>query len=196
MRVTFERNKLVTEVTGTDVLSLADAKTWLRVDSSDEDALITSLIDVAVGAVQSYIGQALVEIDTFLFGLPYFSDEVLPVGPLNTINSITYYDQGDNLQTLASHLYWVDLGHVTQPHLFFRQPLPDVYDYRAQPVIISASVGYAANSIPPAVLHAVRLLLSQYYDIRENFVVGTIVSAEMPNGIKSLLSPYRNVYFV
>ena len=196
MRVTFERNKLVTEVTGTDVLSLADAKTWLRVDSSDEDALITSLIDVAVGAVQSYIGQALVEIDTFLFGLPYFSDEVLPVGPLNTINSITYYDQGDNLQTLASHLYWVDLGHVTQPHLFFRQPLPDVYDYRAQPVIISASVGYAANSIPPAVLHAVRLLLSQYYDIRENFAVGTIVSAEMPNGIKSLLSPYRNVYFV
>lgn len=196
MRVTFERNKLVTEVTGTDVLSLADAKTWLRVDSSDEDALITSLIDVAVGAVQSYIGQALVEIDTFLFGLPYFSDEVLPVGPLNTINSITYYDQGDNLQTLASHLYWVDLGHVTQPHLFFRQPLPDVYDYRAQPVIISASVGYAANSIPPAVLHAVRLLLSQYYDIRENFAVGTVVSAEMPNGIKSLLSPYRNVYFV
>ena len=94
MRVTFERNKLVTEVTGTDVLSLADAKTWLRVDSSDEDALITSLIDVAVGAVQSYIGQSLVEIDTFLFGLPDFSDEVLPVGPLNSVNSITYYDQG------------------------------------------------------------------------------------------------------
>lgn len=196
MRVTFERNKLVTEVTGTDVLSLADAKTWLRVDSSDEDALITSLIDVAVGAVQSYIGQSLVEIETFLFGLPDFSDEVLPVGPLNSVNSVTYYDQGNNLQTLASNLYWVDLGHVTQPHIFFRQPLPDVYDYRAQPVIISANVGYQDGTLPPAVLHAVRLLVSQYYDIRENFAVGTIVSKEMPNGIKSLLSPFRNVYFV
>ena len=196
MRVTFERNKLVTEVTGTDVLSLSDAKTWLRVDSSDEDALITSLIDVAVGAVQSYIGQSLVEIETFLFGLPDFSDEVLPVGPLNSVNSITYYDQGNNLQTLASNLYWVDLGHVTQPHIFFRQPLPDVYDYRSQPVIISASIGYTSGTLPPAVLHAVRLLVSQYYDIRENFAVGTVVSKEMPNGIKSLLSPFRNVYFV
>ncbi len=57
-------------VTGTNVLSLADAKTWLRVDSDDEDALITSLIDVSVGAVQSYIGMAMAQIGDFEFYLP------------------------------------------------------------------------------------------------------------------------------
>jgi uncharacterized phiE125 gp8 family phage protein len=196
MRVTFDRTKLIDDVNGSQILSLGDAKNWLRVDSNDENDLIQSLVDVAVGSVQSYIGQALDEISDFKFYLPDFYNVNLPVGPLRSIESIEYYDQGNTLRTLATNLYWTEVGNVTQPTVHFKQPLPDVYDDRAQPVIITGTVGYAANKIPPAVLHAVRLLLSQYYDIRENFAVGTIVSAEMPNGIKALLSPYRNVYFV
>jgi len=196
MRVTFDRTKLIDDVNGSQILSLGDAKNWLRVDSNDENDLIQSLVDVAIGAVQSYIGQALDEISEFKFYLPDFVDVNLPVGPLRSIESIEYYDQGNTLRTLATNLYWTEIGNVTQPKVYFKQPLPDVYDYRAQPVIITATVGYASNGVPPAVLHGVRLLVSQYYDIRENFAVGTVVSNEMPNGIKSLLSPYRNVFFV
>ncbi len=61
---------------------------------------------------------------------------------------------------------------------------------------INCTVGVKASALPHAIKHAVRLLLSQYYDQRENFIVGTVVSKELPNGIKALLSPYRNVYFV
>jgi len=196
MRVTFNRVKLVSGVTGTSVLPLADAKTWLRVDSDDEDALITALIDVSVGAVQSYIGKAMAQITDFEFYLPDFINTNLPVGPLTAISSIKYHDQGNVEKTLDASLYWFEAGNPTQPKIFFKQPLPDVYDYRAQPVTIECTVGYKASSLPHAIKHAVRLLLSQYYDQRENFIVGTIVSKELPNGIKALLSPYRNVYFV
>ena len=196
MRVTFDRLKLVDDITGTTVLSLADAKTWLRVDSSDEDDLITALIDVSVGAVQSYIARAMGQITDFEFYLPDFINTNLPVGPLTAISSIKYYDQGNVEKTLDSSLYWFEAGNPTQPKIFFKQPLPDVYDYRAQPVTITCTVGERVSKIPPAIIHAVRLLLSQYYDQRENFIVGTIVSKELPNGIKALLSPYRNVYFV
>jgi len=195
MRVTFERTSLMS-VTGTSVLPLADAKTWLRVDSDDEDALITSLINVSVGAVQSYIGRAMVTITDFEFYLPDFINTNLPVGPLTSIRSIKYFDQGNVEKTLDSSLYWFEAGSPTQPKIFFKQPLPSVYDYRAQPVTITCNVGVKASGLPHAIKHAVRLLLSQYYDQRENFIVGTVVSKELPNGIKALLSPYRNVYFV
>ena len=44
--------------TGTSVVTLADAKEFLRVDSSDEDTTITALLDAAVAWVEDYCNRS------------------------------------------------------------------------------------------------------------------------------------------
>jgi uncharacterized phiE125 gp8 family phage protein len=195
MKVTYDKKAYIDGITGTDVLSLADAKLFLRVDSDAEDALITSLIDVAVAHVGMFIGQSLNAVDDLEFYLPSWGKARFPIGPVKTIKSVKYYDSGNVQRTLNASEYWIGDGYETTQTIRFDEPLADLYDDRRDRVVITADIGYADGSIPPPVIHAVRLLVSQYYDVRENFAIGTIISSEMRNGIKSLLSPYRNIYF-
>ncbi len=59
---------------GAEPLSLADVKTYLKVDYSDEDDLITSLITAVRQKIEEYTGLALV-IKTVEIFLPYLPDE-------------------------------------------------------------------------------------------------------------------------
>lgn len=172
-------------VTATDVLSLSDAKTWLRVDSTAEDALITSLIGVCVEQVQNYTGVYLQQV-TGTFYLTDFYDTYLPAGPLVSISDVTYPTAQEFTE------YYAETKGVS-PYIHFDQP-PTFDTEIVLPVEIACTVGY---STPPAPLvHAVRLLLSRYYDQREDSIVGTVVAQPLPEGLHALLSPYRNVFFV
>ena len=186
--------EITSTITGTDILSLADAKSWLRVDTTDEDALITALIDVAIDQVQQYTGQYLDEV-TCVYHMSAFFDTYLPVGPLRSVTSVTYTPIDTDIPFTA--YYPETKGNSAYIH--FDSP-PAIDTENVLPVKITAAIGYpqiSGSPAPPAkLLHAVRLMLSQYYDVRENFVVGTIVSREIPNGVKALMSEYRNTYFV
>ncbi|HMA78817.1 MAG TPA: head-tail connector protein [Candidatus Paceibacterota bacterium] len=174
-------------VTATDVLSLSDAKLWLRVDTDDEDALITSLIGVAVDRVQNYTGYYLQEVSG-TFRMDAFRNTYLPAGPMVSVSSVTYTP--DATPITFSDYYVGDVG--SSPYINFDSP-PAIDTENVYPVTITATVG---NDTPPAPLvHAVRLLLSHYYDVRESVVIGTIISGQIPQGILSLMSEYRNVYF-
>ena len=52
--------EIITQPTGTDIVSLNDAKEFLRVDHTDEDATITALINAAVQHCQDYTGRHFV----------------------------------------------------------------------------------------------------------------------------------------
>ena len=193
MAITYDKATVRSQIDGVNVLSLVNAKLFLRVDSSDEDSLITSIIDVAVEHVQDYTGQILGEADDIEIWAEDWETLQIPIAPVRSIKSIQYYDESNTLRTLATNLYWMQEGESISPQIRFDLPLPDLYDERTHRIKIIADVGF--SSIPAPLVHAVRLLTSQYYDVRENFAVGTIVSAEMPNGIKALMNQYRNLYF-
>lgn len=184
----------VNAVTGTDVLSLDDAKTWLRVTNDSEDALITSLIQVAVNAVQKFTGQYLDEISC-TYRMSAFFDTYLPAAPLRSVSAVQYTPDSTPIDFED---YYIEI-HGTSPFIHFNSP-PAIDTKNVLPVTITAAIGYPqvlGSAAPPSeLLHAVRLLLSHYYDIRENVIVGTIVSPPIPMGIQSLMSPYRNLYFV
>nr|DAJ51212.1 MAG TPA: Head Tail Connector Protein [Caudoviricetes sp.] len=44
----------------TAIISLTEAKAWLRVDTDDEDALITSLINAATGLVEARLRRPVI----------------------------------------------------------------------------------------------------------------------------------------
>jgi uncharacterized phiE125 gp8 family phage protein len=193
MAITYDKSSVRSGVVATDVLSLADAKLFLRVDSDAEDSLITDLIKVAVEHVQNHTGQLLDEVDDVVIWAEDWETLQIPIAPITSIKSIQYYDESNTLQTLATNLYWMQEGESVSPQIRFDLPLPDLYDERTHRIKIIADVGFAV--IPSELKHAVRLMVSQYYDVRENFAVGTIVSAEMPNGVKALMNQWRNIYF-
>ena len=91
-------------------VSLAEAKTHLRIDSSftADDDYITTLINVATSAAENYTNLAIMEQSWYL-DIDAFPDYFnLLKGTLRvlTINSITYSDENNASQTLASSNYF------------------------------------------------------------------------------------------
>lgn len=195
-KVIYDKISLLNQTVATDILSIDDAKTFCRVDSDVEDTLIADLIKVAVQSVEKYTGHVFAYNETMQMNLERFEDVNLPLTPIVSVDAISYRDVSNENQVLDTSQYWMEPIASTSNVLRFRGTMPQVYKYSSFPIQLRLEVGYEETvSIPPMMIHAVRLLVSQYYDQRENFIVGTSVSQELPNGIKSLLSPFRNVYF-
>lgn len=89
-------------------ISLTAAKEHLRVTSTDEDALIASLIKVAAGRVETFCRRALVK-QTRKLVLDCFPRVIEPQrSPLRSVSSIQYLDTAGQLQTLDASRYRVD----------------------------------------------------------------------------------------
>jgi uncharacterized phiE125 gp8 family phage protein len=169
--------------TGTDIISLADMKEWLRVDHSDEDTTITAIIDSAVQSIQNYTGRHF-KTTTFIATLDSFHSATFPY-EVSAITAISYIDRAGSVQTLISTKYFLDL--YTQPARIKFKNTPDVIEDEFNAITISGTI---TNSIKPPLVHAIKMLSAHFYENRRAVIVGTI-SSEIPLGIKALINPYR-----
>jgi uncharacterized phiE125 gp8 family phage protein len=186
-------------------LTLAEAKAHLRVDTTDDDALIAALLTASRSFCEEWTGRAFVT-QTWELVLDEFSsdlnaDEIeIPRPPLQSVSSIKYDDSNGIEQTLATDQYDVDA--VSQPGWVvpITTGWPFVVWQGINAVRIRYVAGYApgtnspANStdnIPGAIKAAIRLYLGQLYDQREDIVVGTIVNKVPSGSVQSLLRNFR-----
>tara|TARA_R100000655_G_scaffold31221_1_gene62684 strand:- start:20753 stop:21409 length:657 start_codon:yes stop_codon:yes gene_type:complete len=122
---------LNTSPTATDLLSLADVKTFLRVTNTSEDTLITSLIGAAIDVAQNYTNSRFLETEYTLYmetwtdiyvsnsyqqalnngvyitnggyvGKDGLNQIVLPYAPLASITHVKYYDNTGTQQTMTA----------------------------------------------------------------------------------------------
>jgi uncharacterized phiE125 gp8 family phage protein len=104
-----------TLVAGPDVepLSLAEAKLWLRLDTTAEDALVASLITENRRRAERVTGKALVT-QTWRLNLDCFPRWEIAVGmpPLASVSSIAYVDEDGATQTVDAADYLVDANSV------------------------------------------------------------------------------------
>ena len=99
--------KLITASTALAV-TLAEAKAHLRVDSSDEDTLITAMITSATETAEQITGRAIMP-QTWELTLDAFPDALeLTRVPAVSVTSIKYFDVAGVQQTLASNAYALD----------------------------------------------------------------------------------------
>lgn len=178
-------------------LTLAEAKAHCRIDHSDDDALITSLVNAVESYLDGYsgiLGRALIN-QTWVQSLCDFCDPTrLPVGIASSITSITYFDLSNVQQTLATSVYQLltdDRGsYVSLKPL---QLWPQLYD-REDAVTITWVAGYgaAAANVPAAIRAAALLILGNLYENREAVVLDT-TAIPLPMGAQSLLAPFRRV---
>lgn len=173
-------------VSGITVVSLADMKEFLRVDHNDEDTTIAALLDTAVAHVSDYTNKHFATDGSATFYLSRWRPAALAFGPVRSIDAVYYDDTTGTQQTLDTGKYYYDPGRVGEFMIYFRD-VPDLEDYNAQPVRISATVGQAASA---NVKHAIRMLVAHWYENRRAVVTGTI-TATIPMAVESLLNTER-----
>lgn len=173
-------------------ISTDDAKAWLKVDHSDEDAIINALRDAALEQCERHTGRTL-RTSTFTITAPRFSDLArLPIGALTSVTSLQYYKENDaTLHTLAATEYAAELlGDVM--HIRYRQTTPTVDPYRPDAVTLTAFGGTRADEIPDNLRTAALMLLGHWYENRSAVHIGSTV-ATLPMAVESLLAQSRLV---
>ena len=180
----------------TEPVSLAEAKLHLRVDTTDEDALISGLIQTAREYCEryqrrSYLTQtwraaldAFPASDTDFVALPY-------AAPLASVTSVQYLDNNGATQTLSASLYTVDTYHEPGGiYLNYSQSWPVTREIARAITITYVAGETAASSVPATVKQAMLLLIGHWYANREAVLTGS-TSTEIGFAVESLLWPDR-----
>ena len=189
--VTYGKLVLKTAPTTTPI-SLAEAKSFLRIDSDydDDNTYITSLINVATSMVEEFTRRRLITqtFNIFYDEFPPYID--LQIGEVASVTHIKYYDESNSLQTLAASNYDVDTkirpGRIYQSE---DGDFPNTYD-RPNAVEVEFIVGANASDIPAPIIQAIYIIVGRYYENRQDVVMGTQVN-EVPLMVNHLLTPYR-----
>ncbi len=183
----------------TEPVTTAEAKTHLRVTTSDDDTYIGTLITVARRHVETITGRALINQtwDYFLDNFPPGDKIVIPLPRLSSVTTVKYTDK-DNVQTVfSSGSYIVDTNNEPgQIVLAYGESWPTFTPRPINAVEIRFVAGYGsgAANVPEGIKQAMLLLIAHWYENREPINIGNIVT-EIPETINALLWPYRIMQF-
>jgi uncharacterized phiE125 gp8 family phage protein len=188
-------------VTGPTVepLGLQETKDHLRVDGTDDDALIDALIIGAVRYAEKFTGRFLITQtwDWKIDGFPASSARALlvPKPPLQTVVQITYVDTDGAPQTWAASEYDVDApGGDLAPRGRIKPAFGEVWPTtrdQMNAATLQITVGYGpAGNVPADIKHAMLLHVGHLYEHRESVIVGLSVM-QVPNTTATLLWNYR-----
>ena len=172
-------------------LTVAEVKTYLKVDSSAEDTLLAVLIQAARESVEKYCRIAVIEQEiTEYYPRFLFYGLRLSVSPLVSVDEVTYIDAGGTEQTLLPAVYGV-YPEIKPPMVFltYGQTFPTT---RSQPnaVKVVYTAGYEdADAVPAAIRQAMYLMIADWYDNRSDNV------RTMTTASQILLNQYRVNYY-
>lgn len=164
--------------------TLSEIKSYLRVDSTDDDALITSLIAAGREWCETFTRRALISrvVDLVMDSFPGVTaatpnrELFLPLGRATAVASITYTDADGVSQTLtgptsspAGTEYQEDLsdpyGGLLVPA--YDDDWPDTRGVlNAVKVRFTAGYGAASTDIPAQLLDAMRFRIASMYEAR------------------------------
>lgn len=173
-------------------VTLAEAKAHLRVESSDEDNLISGLIAAARELIELATGRSFINTSwsVKLSCLPHCLE--LPRAPLSSVTSIEYLDADGDEQTLDADIY--DVVTSDEPgriQLASNGSRPATATHpEAVTITYVSGYGAAATSVPTPLRQAILLLLTSWWRNRSTTVVGTI-SNELPFTVTALIAAYR-----
>lgn len=158
-------------VTPVACVGLSTIKQHLRVatDVTDEDDLITAYVAAAWALVERLAWSQLLTATCRVSVAGWRFPLVLPRPPIAEVSAVKYYDENGDLQTWdAANWEAVTCAGVVAIVPAYGVSAPS-HQVRTDAVRVDYVAGYGitAASIPPTILHAVRLLVGQWYAARE-----------------------------
>lgn len=174
------------------IVTLAEAKTHLRVEHDVENDYIPTLVDAAEALIlgrEGWTGRASTE-QTWklsLEGFPIDDCIELPFPPLRSVTHVKYYDPDNVQQTFSSAKYAVITDETPgEIELLATQGWPSTYP-RHDAVEVQFVCGY--DTIPAPIKHATLITLASLYRNRGD------ESFQMPAAVRRLLAPYKTWCF-
>jgi uncharacterized phiE125 gp8 family phage protein len=168
-------------------VTLAEAKLHLKVDTTDDDTLIATLITAARARAEWHTGRALITQGWTLWLDAWPEVIAIPLPPLQAVTAVTTYARDDSAHVLDSGSYSVD---TTANRLTLKDggaPLADLRRLNAVAVAFTAGYGSSAADVPAPLRAAVLELIAFLYENRGE------APAELPQACLALLAPYRNL---
>lgn len=178
-------------------VTLSEARAWLRIDAdvTDQDTLISLMIQSMREYAENLTGRAFVPRALAQIRPCFESCMELQAPPLLSVQSVTYYDINNALQTLSASLYdvqeWHEPGRVIQP---INAVWPATY-YRDDAVRIDYTAGYLppgsptdytdTGNIPAALKLWMHARLATLFENREQLVLNNLI--EIPRGFADAL---------
>lgn len=179
------------------LFTLDEVKQHLRVDGDDEDDKIEAFIAAAIGYVDGWtgvLGRCLME-QTWVAYYPDFGCTRLrlPLRPITSITSLKYYDSSNVQQTWGASNYRL-LTDYLSPYVTYavNGSWPTSLVSREDAVSITFKSGYAdAASVPTAIKQALLLIIGDWYENRENLILGPSATIKIPVAAEHLLAPHK-----
>ncbi len=162
-------------------VSLNEARSWLRLGATIDDAVVAGLVRAATNICEAFVGQWLVVRD---------AEETLPLDagalrlsarPVVAIDAVTLVADGDVETVLAASDYRLTIARDGSARLSIRPP------HTAHRVRIAYRAGMAsdANGIPEAIRQGIVRMTQHLHDARDG-------GAETPPAvIAALWQPWR-----
>lgn len=188
-------------------VTLAEANLWLKLDTTDDDDLVTELIKAARRVFEEVTGRTLIDtvyraewdglprVGTYA-GAATSRELELPRAPLKASSPVAWVkysadDSSGTETTFASANYTVDAGRDPNrfPRLWLNESAdwPDLGSFpgalRCQ---FTAGYGAAASDVPEEIKVCLKLLLTHLHTNRAPINVGNIVN-EVPYTLRFLL---------
>lgn len=169
----------------------------LRLDSEDDAAYVTLLLNSARKYLERTTGQALITqtLRATYDRTPVGTTLDLPRAPLISITAVSYIDSSGSAQTFSSAAYQALNTGIGS--CFGRLALkpdhdwPDLGDYQsAFSVTFTAGYGSAATAIPEDLRLALLWLTAWWYEERQPVNVGNIVNS-LPAHLEALIDQHR-----
>lgn len=181
--------RIVTPPVATPV-TLEEVRAQLRLDGTEEDALLAGYLDAAVEHVQTMTSQLLMP-QTVAFEFDSFEDMArpLPCAPIRAIQSISYEAADGSTQTVEPSEYRLRergrLALIARRSGCWPQLAPGAV------VTVTAEAGYEdAEAVPVTLRQAILFLAAHFYETRTP-VGAASSSAELPLTFRHLVEPHR-----
>lgn len=177
-------------------VSLARAKTFLRIEDAAEDGLIETLVSAARLHVESITGRAMIAqtwrivLDAF----PAGGVVKLPVSPVTAISAVRAYDEAGEAVNLDAGIFALD-AFVTPACIRVPDIVPGLPRLRAARGIeidFLAGFGPEPEDVPGDLCQALLTLVAHWYEHRDAVIVAGS-GAVVPAGFDRLVAPYKRV---
>ncbi len=174
-------------------VTVSEFKTYARVDGTDDDVLIESLVEAARDYAEEYQSRQLITA-TWTQTFDAFPDEeiLLARSPAQSVSSITYVDTAGTSQTWSSDYYDVETsGEVGRVQPAYGEVFPTTRDQmEAVTVTFVAGYGDATTDVPESTKTAIKILALHWYESREPVITGVTVT-NVPMSVNLLLDKER-----
>ena len=161
-------------------VTVAEVKTYLRIDGESEDGLISSMISAARIAAEKYMKVSIISQKWKLSFDEICPQEIrLPYGPVVAIDSVKTIDSEATETTFDSDNYYLTSGNLS---IYFRE----IPSGQRVEIIYSTGFGAAADNVPELIKQGIMAHVALMFERK-------LAVAEVSETAKSLYNVYRNI---